>query len=311
MRLPLLARLMNETTDSSERFQPTDPLVLRLSRFAAQVKRIAKGGYNDFHRYAYVSAEDVFDMVRRGLADYGAYLHYDGVIQHSYTRVGKTKAGKDVFHCVLEVRYTLYNVDDPKDLLTTVHVGEATDSEDKAYTKASTSAAKYTLLRMFTLSSGEHDEDLEHPSHSESHADFDPDSLQVGAGAERADRDDIPQVGAAATVGGVGGGGAASHGKSPEIEPRDIPLGDKEQAALADEMVKPLLEAVAKYTAGAKTRVQPGDRPTDEQFALHCLKNTQDWPVQEGDQKGDRIKRIIASLESGEVIYPQGGIFPF
>lgn len=61
------------------------------------------------------------------------------------------------------MRFTLYNADDPSDMLEAAWAGEAGDTGDKSVSKAGTSGTKYWLMKMFLVSDKD-DPDGEDPT---------------------------------------------------------------------------------------------------------------------------------------------------
>lgn len=119
---------------------------------AASVK---KRGKNPYFGYEYVMAEDVFETVRRKLAELGVFVFHS--IDSVERRELKTRQGSAT---VTSVAVTITLADgDSDETVSLKWVGEALDNEDKGVQKAATSAVKYALMKLFLVSSGEDDPD--------------------------------------------------------------------------------------------------------------------------------------------------------
>jgi len=113
------------------------------------------------------------EYVKRGSAGQGTGVLYDvliseireSMVKHGIVVVTE-KAGESrsrltkkemyVYECDFNVHYV--NIDNPQDKFTTLIESHAMDSGDKATGKAITYAAKISLLKVFSLETGENDE---------------------------------------------------------------------------------------------------------------------------------------------------------
>lgn len=120
-----------------------------------EVKNIPKKGYNSFHNYNYMREADIVDAVRDLLAK-----HKVCIISSVLEVMETIFKGKDYDERLIriKVQYDIIDAEKPADKITSIHYGEAIDSRDKAYYKASTSCHKYFLIRNVFLGS---DDDVE------------------------------------------------------------------------------------------------------------------------------------------------------
>lgn len=122
-------------------------LVRKLAAIMGEVERIPKSGYNEFHKYNYVTEADISSAVRRGMADRGLML-IPSVEKTEWTPLGKMRL------CTLTVRFTIED-GDSGETREMVVIGEGTDQADKASYKAMTGAEKYALLKLFMIPTGD------------------------------------------------------------------------------------------------------------------------------------------------------------
>ncbi len=118
-------------------------LAKKLLNIMGELHRIPKNGYNDFHKYAYVSEADVTDTLRGQLADNGVMLFTN---VEDATRQGEIST--------VWVSFTLMDTDSGE-CWTSRYPGEGKDANDKSIPKAITAATKYFLLKAFMLSAGD------------------------------------------------------------------------------------------------------------------------------------------------------------
>ena len=284
-------------------------LAHRLSRVVARVTRIGKAGHNDFHNYKYVAADDVVDTIRPLLCEEGVLLHYDGIIDYSREEHSRSQKGAVKWRTTIRVRYVLINVDNPEDRLVCEHMGEAIDSEDKGFTKASTSAMKYALLRMFMQSTGDPN-DIEHYSHpTVDEAPAAP--VQIGRNAGNPPGGDTGETEQPVRVGGGGdahaAGGSGLGGQTKVVRCCDIKLTDDHYQTLRAPEAKRLL--VACMNAIDLRGKDMLHKPSPEQLAMALLRNKADFPVLPDDPPGARVKRMVESMDLVNVEY--GDVVPF
>jgi len=126
-----------------------DTLVQKLAAVMAQVERVPKNGWNDFHKYHYATEADLSDAVRSSLARFGVMLI--PTVDKLEWREVQGKNGTEKI-ATLTVRFT---ATDGKDKLEFTVIGEGQDRGDKATYKAMTGATKYALLKLFLIPTGD------------------------------------------------------------------------------------------------------------------------------------------------------------
>jgi hypothetical protein len=118
-------------------------LALKMAEVMAEVGRVPKRGYNDFHGYEYPLESDILDAIREKLADRNV-MWFPSV--ENVTREGTltTLIGRVEF------------VDAESGEVRSVGmVGTGEDKGDKGVYKAFTGAVKYCLLKTFMISTGD------------------------------------------------------------------------------------------------------------------------------------------------------------
>jgi CxxC motif-containing protein len=146
-------------------------LIVKLAKVLKEVERIPKSGFNDQHKYNFVTESDVADAIRKGLGEAGVFLHV--TMTRSEVALGQTIWDKPTFIANVEVQFTFMD-GETGEQLTSVWYGVAHDVGDKALYKALTGCKKYFLLNSFLMSSGEDPENagggdgvVSHPSDSQ------------------------------------------------------------------------------------------------------------------------------------------------
>lgn len=132
-------------------------LPMKMVNIMRAVGNVAKGGRNDFQKYDFVQSDDVLDAVRVEMVKNNVVLFPRMV---GYEQTAETKG----FHAVVQFEFTLIDADSGETLSGTWY-GEASDSGDKSFSKAGTSALKYWLLKTFLISANEPDADKDSPDH--------------------------------------------------------------------------------------------------------------------------------------------------
>lgn len=130
-------------------------LPMKMVKIMAAVGNVAKSGRNDFQKYNFIQSDDVIDAVRTEMVKNNVVL-FPRMIGYEQTAESKG------FHAVVHFEFTLIDADSGETLSGTWY-GEASDSGDKGFSKAGTSALKYWLLKTFMISAGEPDADKDSP----------------------------------------------------------------------------------------------------------------------------------------------------
>lgn len=144
-----------QTNEPELNFVPT--LALKIGRIMAAVGNIAKSGRNKFQNYDFIQSDDVVDAIRNQMINNNVIIIPRML---GYEMSAETKG----FHAVVQFEFTLIDADSGESMSATWY-GEASDSSDKSFSKAGTSALKYWLLKTFMISAGEPDADKEGIEH--------------------------------------------------------------------------------------------------------------------------------------------------
>ena len=131
-------------------------LFQRILAIQTEVEMVSKGGYNDFHKYKYVTEADILKALKPLLTKHGVCVMFSvidsGVVCENIMRV----TGK----------YTWVNIDNPSDRFETLTVGDGDDVSkagkvgDKGIFKAMTGAQKYGLLKCLFIATGDDPEQV-------------------------------------------------------------------------------------------------------------------------------------------------------
>lgn len=130
---------------------PPSRLAAKLAEVMGSINRIAKDGYNDFHKYAYATESSIVAAVRGLLAEQRVAIT-PSIGGYEIREIGNGDKKKLLF--ILKVSFTVRDGDsDETFVLDWLGTGE--DSGDKALYKAMTGAEKYLLLKMFLIPTGD------------------------------------------------------------------------------------------------------------------------------------------------------------
>jgi ERF superfamily len=102
--------------------------------------------------YAYAKVEHIKDAVRESCIENGVMVHVSMTERDVEVLTGAE--GKRTILVTVAGTMTFVNVDAPTDRETVAIHGQGTDTQDKAVSKATTSAIKYGLLNAFTIPTG-------------------------------------------------------------------------------------------------------------------------------------------------------------
>lgn len=106
---------------------------------------IRKTGFNQFDRYNFVEAKEVFERVRKACEKTGLAIVPSGSVLPVERTTAKGTPIKEVL-----LTLTLIDSDSGESMAITWH-GEAMDTSDKGIQKAFTSAEKYALMKLFLI----------------------------------------------------------------------------------------------------------------------------------------------------------------
>ena len=120
-------------------------LAAKLAAIIGEVGRVAKNGYNQHFKYAYVTESDLTDVVRPLLSKHGIGVSFS------------VEEAVDLANNITQVkiRYALVNGEDSADRLEMTCFGRGQDKADKGIYKAITGATKYWLYKTFLVSTGD------------------------------------------------------------------------------------------------------------------------------------------------------------
>ena len=134
----------------------TVPFGVRLAMVRQQLSYIEKDGFNEFHKYKYVKAEDVQAQVGKALAE-------NFILVRTRNALHEFKAISDKeMECTLRIEYGLADAFEPENdakVLWFPVCGIGRDKGDKSAYKASTGARKYFLIDALLLPIGDDPED--------------------------------------------------------------------------------------------------------------------------------------------------------
>lgn len=123
----------------------------RIHNVMVEMKKIKKGGYNDFHKYHYATETDYVEALRPLLEEHG--LTVSPRILEVPAVLGPDEKGNILTTILVEFKLT--NIDDPKDFSVAVVSGQGSDKGDKGIYKAMTGAKKYWASLTFMVETGD------------------------------------------------------------------------------------------------------------------------------------------------------------
>ena len=129
----------------------------KLSAITAEVGRVPKNGFNEFHKYKFATESDVVEAVTKACHDHR--VHISSRQKPGSVKVEPAPADKDGkvkgVRATVTVIVRLRNVDAPDEVEEYEFEDHADDTGDKAIKKASTGAKKYALLLGFNVATGD------------------------------------------------------------------------------------------------------------------------------------------------------------
>jgi ERF superfamily len=132
----------------------------RIRKVMAEIGDIPKNGWNSAQSYAFRKMDDVAVRVRDCMSANGLICipTEAELLQATEYQTDKGKRGLDV---IVRETYHFISTDDPTDVIPAQIIGEGSDTQDKATTKALTAAYKYLLLQSFAIGEGDGDGDAQ------------------------------------------------------------------------------------------------------------------------------------------------------
>lgn len=122
-------------------------LAKKKSAVVAGVKRIAKNGWNDFHKYQFATESDVKEGIRELLSDNGLTLDIELIEDH-------TQQMPNGWLSTVTMEFTLQD-NDTGYMDIKKSKGQATDKGDKGLYKAYAGCIKYYLMNNFLIATGD------------------------------------------------------------------------------------------------------------------------------------------------------------
>jgi len=130
------------------------------------MKRVAyleKAGKNTQQGYKYLSERQIKEEIHKTFVELGVVPHFSSK-EISFSSVGKTKSGADMWLTKVETTFRFTDVDDGSYIEGTMP-GQGSDTGDKGVYKAITGSIKYALSSEFLIASG--DDPDEESAHNE------------------------------------------------------------------------------------------------------------------------------------------------
>jgi len=141
-----------EPIEAEKPLPPMVSLYRKINAAQAKAGRVAKNGWNDFHKYAFATEGDIADHIRPILAEVGLAfmpkLEKHEIIPGVPGEKGSTNTTRVWIAC------TLADIDTGETFVET-WIGEGQDKGDKGFYKAYTGAIKYFLSKTFLISTGD------------------------------------------------------------------------------------------------------------------------------------------------------------
>lgn len=138
--------------------------------------------------YMAVTHDAVTAIVRNHLIEHGIIV-VPRLMESEVVGIGTTKSGAPMIRYQARYEVDLVNMDDPQDKVTVSAEAHANDTGDKAPGKATSYATKYTLLKVFSIETGEDEEGRVEPYASTQPITADQ-AAQVRKGIEEAGADE-------------------------------------------------------------------------------------------------------------------------
>lgn len=197
-------------------------LAKKLALVLIEINRVPKTGWNDFHRYKFVTESDLSDAVREHLGKVGVFIFTD-VVEITREEVDKTARGARQWLTRVKLSHTFVEAESGASH-TVFSYGEGIDGADKGIYKAITGATKYFLYKNFLISTGDDPERTNENERDQQGA--------AGAGGKGGarQRNNPDGDGRARQQQGEEGGGAGASNPEPEKIGDKLPDGVKWRA---------------------------------------------------------------------------------
>lgn len=190
-------------------------LAKKLAKVLIEINRVPKSGWNDFHRYKFVTESDLSDAVREHLGNVGVFI-FTNVEEIIRTEAEPTSRGGKQWLTKVKLSHTFVDGDTGAEH-TVFSYGEGIDGADKGIYKAITGATKYFLYKNFLISTGDDPERLNDKERAEQEA--------AGKGAGGRQRNNPDGDGRSRSNANAGAG--AGEQQQQSAPPADQKIGDK------------------------------------------------------------------------------------
>jgi hypothetical protein len=127
-------------------------LFAKIAHVMGEVSRIPKDGFNDFHKYSYVTEAALVEAVRAKLAEKNVALIPS--LTSTEERPYETEKGKHSVVTTAHVAFTFVDGDTGA-MFKSEWAGQGDDPADKGLYKAYTGALKYFLMKTFLIPTGD------------------------------------------------------------------------------------------------------------------------------------------------------------
>ncbi|NLH46394.1 MAG: single-stranded DNA-binding protein [Acholeplasmataceae bacterium] len=112
---------------------------------------IQKSGFNEYHRYKFASAADVFERINAALVKHNVCSIVNAEL---VDMVNTTNQAKNERFATVKTTVTLIDIDSGESL-TCVGLGSGADVGDKAVMKAQTASLKYAYMMTLAIATGD------------------------------------------------------------------------------------------------------------------------------------------------------------
>lgn len=136
------------------------PLIFsKISAIMADIDAIEKNNQNTTQGYSFRGIDDIYNALHNHFAKHGVFYTSDVLKQFREQR--PTKSGGVLIYTILKVRFTFFAEDGSN--VSSIIVGEGSDSGDKSSNKAMSTALKYALMQLLLIPTKE-EKDTEYQS---------------------------------------------------------------------------------------------------------------------------------------------------
>ena len=124
------------------------------------VEHIGKDRQNTQQNYKFRGIDDMYNELHKHFSKHEVFITSEVISTEREER--QAKNGGNLIYSILNIKHTFYATDGSS--VSSVMIGEAVDSADKASNKAMSTALKYTLMQMFLIPT-EEEKDTEYHTH--------------------------------------------------------------------------------------------------------------------------------------------------